>query len=98
MDMSKAALPPRHAPIMDVDRQHPRFNEYMRWRTSLANQLVEAGSFKDWLYQEEMFAESQKIVNHPRHKEWCNWLRNNVNCKPQKHVWLSPWDWEKKFG
>lgn len=95
MEMSKAALPPQQPAIREQDRSHPLFNEYSRWRSSLACQLVRADSFADWLNHRQSMLNGEKVRNHPRHAEYVVWLRTNVNCKPQKHVWISIWEWEK---
>lgn len=98
MQMSKAALPPIQPRISEEDRKHSLFSEYERWRASMSMQLVRADAFPDWLRQRAHKEEADRILAHPRWKEWVVWLRENVNCKPQKHHWLSPWDWEAKFG
>ena len=75
MDMSKAALPPRHGPILPGDETHPRFGEYRRYRSGLAAQLVEAEGFRDWLHQRETQAAHDDIARHPRFREFQTWMR-----------------------
>jgi len=49
MQMSEACGAPVHAPIQQDDRKHPRYNQYLRYRSAMSAQLVYCQSFKSWL-------------------------------------------------
>lgn len=53
MDISAACTPPIHAPIMDADRAHPRFNDYQQYRSAMSRQLVYCQPFASWLRETE---------------------------------------------
>lgn len=42
-----------HAPIYSADQQHPRFNEYLRYRSAMTAQLVNCYPFASWLSDTE---------------------------------------------
>lgn len=75
MEMSKACLPPRQPPISDQDRAHPLFPEYQRHRASMMAHLIEASSFKDWLYQRERNVAADDAANHPEFPAFQAWMR-----------------------
>lgn len=77
MDMSAAALPPRYIPINEVDRRHPRFNEYVRWRSAMSQLMVEANTFENWLYQTEFQEMCEKWQKHPEYRNFMKWMRDN---------------------
>lgn len=77
------------------DEQHPRYAEYRQWRNAMTRQLVQANSFRNWLAQTEASEQAARNVAHPRHGDYCAWLREKVNCtnptssyKPF-HEWLN---------
>lgn len=55
MEMSSACLPPVHAPIGETDRAHPRFGEYLTYRSAMQAQLVECQPFMSWLRETEEY-------------------------------------------
>lgn len=77
MDMSAAALAPRQPLISEQDRKHPFFHLYSRHRTNCSNLLIEASSFKDWLYQHEMHANDDEATKHPQYRTFMDWMRAN---------------------
>jgi hypothetical protein len=77
MDMSPAALPPIQPPILDKDRQHPLFSTYMATRSWFASKLLQAPAFQDWLYQRERDAREREQMQHPRFKEFQDWMQDN---------------------
>lgn len=97
MNMSAACLPPQQPSISDADRAHPLFPEYERHRAAMAAQLVRADSFTTWLLGRMALAESKRWTSHPRHPEYVRWLRENVNCTPRKHAYLTLDDWLVTF-
>ncbi len=62
------------------DTNHPRYPEYRNWRNAMTRQLVAANSFRNWLAQTIEDEQRQLDLRHPRHMEYCQWLRENVNC------------------
>jgi hypothetical protein len=77
MDISAAALPPIQPAISAADRGHPLFSLYSQHRAFCSNNLIEASSFPDWLFQYERDIAAQEIAKHPRFKEWQQWMRDN---------------------
>jgi hypothetical protein len=62
VNISSACIPPTHATISDGDRAHPRFNEYLSYRSAMTCQLVRCDSFESWLRQQEDFERGQTTV------------------------------------
>ncbi len=77
MDMSAAALPPQYIAINENDRKHPRFNEYMRWRSSMSRLMVQGNTFENWLYQTEFQEKCDKWAKHPEYQSFMKWMREN---------------------
>ena len=75
MEISPACLPPRQPVIREQDRSHPRFREYLSYRSSMTNQLAEASSFSDWLYQNEQEAIRANAADHPQYPAFLAWMR-----------------------
>jgi hypothetical protein len=61
MEISPACLPPIQPSITVKARKHPRFEEYLNYRSSMAAQLVTASNFDVWL-KETIERESSKEV------------------------------------
>jgi hypothetical protein len=74
MDMSKAALAPRQPVITDRDRAHPLFPIYSQHRSACARLLVDASSFRDWLYQYESELQRCNAATHPRYPVFLEWM------------------------
>lgn len=74
MHMSTAALPPIQPPISDADRAHPLFPIYQTYRNAMANQLVKASAFRDWLFQYEQKLEHDKASAHPLYPAFVAWM------------------------
>lgn len=49
MGMSSACTPPTQPIHSTKDEMHPRFREYLNYRSAMASQLVTADSFARWL-------------------------------------------------
>lgn len=78
MDISAAALPPNQPSISDKDLQHPMFPQYQSYRASMSRLLVQASSFKDWLYQKTVNERNDEIAKHPRMQEFQRWMWANA--------------------
>lgn len=77
MHMSKACLPPIQPSISEADRAHPLFGLYQQHRSFCSDNLIEASSFGDWLYQYEQDQIHKGFEAHPRFKEWQQWMWTN---------------------
>lgn len=75
MDMSRAALPPRHGPVYPEDTKHPRYQEYRRYRSAMIALLVEAAGFREWLHCQEQNEVNDALQEHPRFREFQTWMR-----------------------
>lgn len=62
MDMSLSCTPPVHAEIRAADRAHPRFNDYMQYRSAMARQLVTCQPFASWLCQTEEYEKGREVI------------------------------------
>lgn len=62
MDMSAACTAPTHATITKFAETHPRFAEYLRYRSAMSRQMVSCGSFEGWLAGVEEYERGKRIV------------------------------------
>ena len=77
MNMSKAAIAPKQPSISKKNREHPLFCLYEQHRSFCSNNLVEADSFEDWLYQYERNLVNEQASKHPEYPNFLNWMREN---------------------
>ena len=64
MDISAAALPPQQPAISDAARKHPRFRQYMAYRSAMSCKLLTADSFDLWLHTVEEAESYRDVVFH----------------------------------
>lgn len=76
MDMSAAALPPRAGRYSPQDEKHPRFPEYRAFLSSRARLMIDASDFSVWLASVEREERMDAIAQHPRFKEFQDWMRD----------------------
>lgn len=93
MDLSPSCLPPVNASLKEEDAKHPRYPEYLKYRSAMSAQLVSCNSFENWLHQVERAELADQANHHYRIGEFRAWLRENVNCTPQKVAYLDFWAW-----
>lgn len=74
--MSAAALPPIVGTSTAEDQRHPRFGEYRIYRSWCARQMIDCPGFKTWLGGVEREERLAKIAEHPRFKDFQNWMRD----------------------
>jgi hypothetical protein len=96
MQMSSACEAPIHASLNSQDQGHPLYSEYLRYRSAMSQQLVTCNSFKNWLAQREESEIIEQALAHPRHFEYCQWLRECVNCDKPVETYVSFWEWLNK--
>ena len=53
MDMSSACEPPSQPHCNPPDVSHPRYNDYLRYRAAMCQQMVVGAAFTLWLEQTE---------------------------------------------
>jgi hypothetical protein len=84
MHMSSGCEAPRHGEIAVEDRDHPRFGEYMNYRSAMTRQLVDCSSFKQWLVDQDRYAPAEAANNHPRITAYRRWLREQCELLASK--------------
>lgn len=89
MEMHAAALPPVNGTYTEGDRQHARFNEYMRYRVSCGNNLIRADGFRDWLACVEREADSDRWAKHARYPEFLAWCRETKSGRASARCWAA---------
>lgn len=62
MHMSPACEMPAQARITPLEKQHPRYAEYAKYRATLAAQLVVAPPFSAWLHHAEQEANYRAVL------------------------------------
>lgn len=64
MKMSPACTAPIQPTSTAADHLHPRYNEYLRYRTEVSRQLVAGLSFRGWLGATEQREQGYEVVFH----------------------------------
>lgn len=77
MDMHLAAIAPRQPHLTAADRAHPLFPLYNQHRASCSRLLVQASSFRDWLYQYEADLVRSSAAADPRYPAFLDWMQKN---------------------
>jgi hypothetical protein len=75
MDMSRAATAPVQPHVSDRDRAHPLFPIYNQVRAACSRLLVQADSFRDWLYQYEHDLKRSAAAADPRYPRFLDWMQ-----------------------
>lgn len=79
MDMSKACTAPTQPSYSEKDGKHPRFRDYLEYRSAMSSQLVTASAFALWLEQtaraEQGFVTVFEVTN-PEATLTLGWYKN----------------------
>jgi hypothetical protein len=90
MDMSAAALPPRHGPVFPSDTSHPLYPEYRAYRNNMTRLMVEAAGFRDWLVCRQSEENRDSWARHPEYPDFIAWMRQTRaggrHCRPTKDM------------
>lgn len=79
MDMSQTCIAPTQPSYSEKDAAHPRFRDYLNYRSAMSRQLVAGDSFKRWLDSTERhengFATVFEVTN-PEAALALGWYKN----------------------
>lgn len=64
MDIRQGCTAPSQPAVSNAERMHPRYNEYLGYRSAMNRQLVTGLSFRSWLDSTERTEKGYSVVFH----------------------------------